>query len=308
MITSFHSVLTLHTDLGEHDEKDVTQLKNWMLTVYDNLDDYSSTKLTITINKSTFGIHRTSKNLHGHIALVYDVKTFKRSPQNYTDLNAFKSALIRMTELHQFPSPFDTKVKNKYPHMSIKYAENEADDHLSYVLKEYESYNLIEFKSNIRGITPDDLEARREFANKTFLKNKKANEYNERYIEKQNNYNEKITDCINIELLPNENKPVTLYVNVIEQLTIHICCDDEDAYKNVSKIAKIPNIAYIYSLKLMKNPKNRIKLIHHFTKQHIPKCERVRDELNAYTNTNIMLAPEYEQEKYLKLLNKLTSK
>jgi hypothetical protein len=90
MITSFHSVLTLHTDLEKHTEKDVSQLKDWMLTVYDNLDDYSSTKLTITINKSSFGIHRQSKNLHGHIALVYDVKTFKRSPLMF-DLNSIRS-------------------------------------------------------------------------------------------------------------------------------------------------------------------------------------------------------------------------
>lgn len=297
MKSKVNSVLTFHTDKPQSacSEQDVMKLTAWMLTSYNKFIELATPKMLITIKQSTVGIHRNSKHLHGHIAVVYELQTFKKNPDKYVSLDGFKTAF--RSHLNLPPSPFQTSVRNKAVHLSLKINEPNTD-HLSYVLKEYKDYDSIDLKSHVYGV--EDLEARRLFAHTKYLQTIKANEYRDKYENKSTCQLTSLMDKLDTSQLPSENKPVTLYVEILTRLN-DIWCELENTNQKYQIYTKLQGIAYNVSRNLIKLPKNRLKLMLHHFKTHIPKEEREQNEIIQPFNISM------DKDAYVKYLNKITS-
>ena len=316
MLYKTNLVITFHTRFKEKTMENCDALTSWMLENYSVLDNFDTAKMSITINKSSFGIHRQSQYLHGHIALETELKTYKKNHTDYTDLKAFKNMIKR--SLNFSKNPFEVPLSLSTPHITIKFAELSSDNtdlhefHLAYVMKEYETFDAVELLQHFKGINHQEIEELRLFANEKYKQTIKKKEYDEKYAKKNENDFQELLDLIDIMLLPSENLPVTLYDEVLYQLTEQLCCQDIPEYKKAQKIAKLPNLAYIYSLKYIKNRKNKQKLIRHINRYQIPREEKNKEELKQYakdfTKIDIYSLNEVEQTEWLKKMNKLTSK
>ena len=312
MLYRTNLVLTFHTRFTTKDSFNCDALTSWMLENYDLIENFGNDKMKITINKSTFGIHRHSQFLHGHIALEADLKTFKKNHINYTDIKAFKNMIKRNLNLTK--NPFEVPLSLSTPHITIKFAELSQDKtelhefHLAYVMKEYESFDAVELMQHFKGINPQEIEELRLFANtkyKTILKKK---EYEEKYNNKNVGEFEELTNQIDTSQLPPENKPVSLFDEVLYQLTDLLCSQDIPDYKKAQKEAKLSSLAYIYSQKLIKSKKNKQKLIRHRNRYHIPREETNKETFKNYATEFLKLDINNITDKEIKKLNKLTSK
>lgn len=312
MVYKANLVITFHTRFKDKSTFNCDALTSWMLENYDILDNFGNDKMSITINKSSFGIHRHSQFLHGHIALETELKTYKKNYKDYVDIKAFKNMIKRNLDLTK--NPFDVPLSLTTPHITIKFAELSEDTtelhdfHLAYVLKEYETFDAVELLQHFKGLTNTEIEDLRIFANDKYKQTIKKKQYDEKYNNKNVCEFEELTNQILLSSLPSENSPVSVYDEVLYQLTEHLCLQDIPDFKKSQKIAKLPNLAYIYSLKYIKNKKNKQKLIRHINRYHIPREETQRQDFKNYATEFITLDINSISDKELKKLNKLTSK
>lgn len=311
MLYKTNLVITFHTRFKEKSSFNCDALSSWMAENYDYLHNYGNAKMSITINKSSFGIHRQTEYLHGHIALEADLKTYKKNHTDYTNLKAFKNMIKRNLKLTE--NPFEVPMSLSTPHITMKF-KNITDKtdlhefHLAYVMKEYESFEELEMLDLFVGLNYQEIEQLRLFANEKYKDTIKKKEYDEKYNNKQNQEFDELINIIKKEELPSENYPVTLFEEVLYQLTDHLCSQDIPIYKKAQKEAKLSNLAYIYSQNLIKNKKNRIKLMRHRNRYQLPKEETRNIELKLHSNYIKNLDPNDITEQDLKKLQKLTSK
>lgn len=312
MIYKVNLVITFHTKFKEKSSFNCDALSSWMIENYALLDNFDTTKMKITINKSTFGIHRHSSFLHGHIALEADIKTYKKNHISYTDIKAFKNMIKRNLNLTK--NPFEVPLSLSTPHITIKFAELSSDTtdlhefHLAYVMKEYETFDEVEMLQHFKGINHKEIEELRLFANEKYKQIIKKKQYEEKYNNKNVGEFEELINQIDNSQLPSENSPVSLFDEVLYQLTEHLCLQDIPDYKKAQKEPKLSNLAYIYSLKLIKLKKNKQKLIRHRNRYHIPKEETNKESFKNYATEFLKLDINTITDKDLKKLNKLTSK
>ena len=310
MLYNINIVLTFHTRFKEKSSFNCDALSFWMAENYDYLHNYGNAKMSITINKSSFGIHRQTEYLHGHIALEAELKTYKKNHTDYTNLKAFKNMIKRNLKLTE--NPFDVPLSLSTPHMTMKF-KNITDKtdlhefHLAYVMKEYESFEELEMLDLFVGLNYQEIEQLRLFANQKYKDTIKKKEYDEKYNNRQNQEFEELLKYIDLTKLPNEKYPVSLFDEVLYQLTDHLCSQDIPLHKKVQKEAKLASLAYIYSQNLIKNKKNRQKLIRHKNRYHIPREETRQDEFKVYANYITNLDPNDISPEQLKKLQKLTS-
>lgn len=311
MLYKTNIVITFHTRFKEKSSFNCDALSSWMAENYDYLHNFGNAKMSITINKSSFGIHRQTEYLHGHIALEADLKTYKKNHTEYTDLKAFKNMIKRNLKLHD--NPFDVPMSLSTPHITMKF-KNITDKtdlhefHLAYVMKEYESFEELEMLDLFVGLNYQEIEQLRLFANQKYKDTKKKKEYDEKYNNRQNTEFDELINSIKKEELPNENYPVTLFEEVLYQLTDHLCSQDIPIYKKAQKEAKLSNLAYIYSQNLIKMKKNRIKLMRHRNRYHLPREETNKQSFKNYATEFLNLDINTITDKEIKKLKKLTSK
>lgn len=312
MLYQTNLVITFHTRFKDKSSFNCDALSSWILENYYSLDNFGNDKMLITIKKSSFGIHRQSQFLHGHIALETEIKTFKKNHTDYTDIKAFKNMIKRNLNLTK--NPFEVPVSLSTPHITIKFAELSSDTtdlhefHLAYVMKEYETFDEVELLQHFKGINHKEIEELRLFANEKYKQTIKKKEYDEKYNNKNVCEFEELTNQIDNSQLPPENKPVSLFDEVLYQLTEALCFQDIPDYKKAQKEPKLSNLAYIYSLKLIKNKKNKQKLIRHRNRYHIPREETIKDDFKNYATDFIKLDVNSITEQDLKKFQKLTSK
>lgn len=312
MLYKTNLVITFHTRFKDKSSFNSDALSSWMAENYDYLHNFDNTKMSITINKSSFGIHRQTEYLHGHIALEADLKTYKKNHTDYTDLKAFKNMIKRNLKLST--NPFDVPVSLSTPHMTIKFAElsNDKTDlhefHLAYVMKEYESFEELEMLDLFVGLNYQEIEQLRLFANEKYKATIKKKQYDEKYNNKNVSEFEELIDQIDTSQLPTENNPVSLFDEVLYQLTDLLCSQDIPDYKKAQKEPKLASLAYIYSQKLIKMKKNKQKLIRHRNRYHIPREETNKESFKNYVTEFSNLDINKITDKEIKKLQKLTSK
>ena len=82
-----------------------------------------------------------------------------------------------------------------------------------------------------------------------------------------------LKEKLNLDNLPSENLPVTLYVEILIRLN-ELWDDLDDTNQKYEILQILPSIAWNISHNTIKNPQNRRKLMLHHFKINIPKEER----------------------------------